>query len=482
MIEHKPAERIVLFFAILLLGACQFQAQDSRQFTVLYTNDEHGWMEGTDESNSAANLVQLWREQEAYSQETAEKFLLLSGGDNWTGPAISTWNQGESMVELMNAMGYTASALGNHEFDFGLDNIRLRSAEADYAYLSANTLRRETLKVPEDLGITAYRIAEAGGVRVGIIGLTTRETPIATNPSTVASLSFQDYEETLRTIVPQVEEQGVDLTFVIAHVCLEELEPLIDAVADLGIDLFGAGHCNELVAKQIGDTVLLGGGYHFTSYARADFDLSRAGALSVNFSTQRNEGAGEATSIVNIVDHWREQSEQSLSEVLAYVGEEIPRGSELDQLVVDSWLWADPSAQVAITNAGGIRASLPAGEVSLGDTVAILPFDNTIVALNLSGAEILQVLSEGSRPRVAGLTAQGEVWVWKNTGEELDPAKQYRVLVNSFMYAGGDNYGRLALADPVAYDTGIQYGHPFQDWLRSLGTSATSPVYFLGDK
>ena len=80
------------------LAACQVAEQSERSFTVLYTNDEHGWMEGMGESNSAANLMQLWKEAEGYSIANAGDFLLLSGGDNWTGPAISTWNQGESMV------------------------------------------------------------------------------------------------------------------------------------------------------------------------------------------------------------------------------------------------------------------------------------------------------------------------------------------------------------------------------------------------
>jgi hypothetical protein len=82
------------------LAGCQITPQSERNFTVLYTNDEHGWMEGMGESNSAANLMQLWKDSEGYSATTAQDFLLLSGGDNWTGPAISTWNQGASMVEL----------------------------------------------------------------------------------------------------------------------------------------------------------------------------------------------------------------------------------------------------------------------------------------------------------------------------------------------------------------------------------------------
>ncbi len=474
MFPH-PLRRLLLVGATALLVSCQV-APSAKQLTVLYTNDEHGWMEGMGEANGAANLMQLWRREEGYDTQTANDFLLLSGGDNWTGPAISTWNQGESMVELMNTMGYTASAVGNHEFDFGLEAIRARSAEADYAYLSANTTWAESGRVPEDLGIYDYRIAQAAGLRIGIIGLTTRETATTTNPVTVASLRFADYESTLRNLVPRIEAQGVDLLFVISHVCLDELEPLINEVADLGIDLVGAGHCNELVAKRIGDTVLLGGGFHFGSYASARFELSANGEIKTRFATRANSGASEDATTAAIVSRWREQSAAALSEVLGFVAAEVPRGPRLDQLVVDSWLRADPSAQVAITNAGGIRAPLLAGQVTLGDTVAILPFDNTLVVVEISGADLLAVLAEGSRPRVAGLMQRGGEWTEIDSGERVAPGKQYRVLVNSFMYAGGDGYERLALADPEGYDTGIQYGEPFREWLRSLASSEQTPA------
>ena len=287
--------------AAALVG-CQMTPQSERNFTVLYTNDEHGWMEGMGESNSAANLMQLWKDSEGYSATTAQDFLLLSGGDNWTGPAISTWNQGESMVELMNSMGYAASAVGNHEFDFGLDTIRQRSAEADYAYVSANTAWRETGRVPEDLGIVEYRIVEAGDVRIAVIGLTTTETSTTTNPATVAPLQFNDYEATLRRVVPESKAQGAELTFVISHVCLDELEPLALAVIDLNIDLFGAGHCNELVAKRLGGTVSLGGGFHFGAYARATFSLDVDGKIAVDFSTKENSGAAADPELAAIIE------------------------------------------------------------------------------------------------------------------------------------------------------------------------------------
>lgn len=461
-----------------LLSSCQTQNEERRELTVLYTNDEHGWMEGMEAGRGAANLRQLWEDREGYSEASEENFLVLSGGDNWTGPAISTWNQGESMVEVMNTMGYAASAIGNHEFDFGLDTVRQRSAEADYAYLSANTVWRSTNRVPEDLGIHAYRMATAGGIRVGIVGLTARDTVTTTNPANVASLNFVHYEKTLREIVPQVEAQGAELVLVISHVCLEELEPLIDAVVDLGIDLFGAGHCNELVAARRGEAVVLGGGFHFGSYARATLSITDGDVKLSEFATRKNEGAEADPATQGIVKKWREQSESSLSEVLAHTAEALPRGPQLDQLVIDSWLFDDPTAQVALTNAGGIRAPLPRGELTLGDTVAILPFDNTIVALRLRGEDLVAALEEGARPRAAGLLRVGDEWRIAATGGQIDPAAFYRVLVNSFMYAGGDNYGRLKLADPEGYDTGIQYGDPFRHWLRSQRSSAENPLQF----
>ena len=140
--------RLSLFFLLSLpiLSGCTVQSQSSlgmledganiRELTVLYSNDEHGWMEGVEPGRGAANLLGLWREKEGYSEDGP--FLLLSGGDHWTGPAISTWFEGEGMVEVMNTMGYDATAIGNHEFDFGLDNLELRIQQANFPYLAAN--------------------------------------------------------------------------------------------------------------------------------------------------------------------------------------------------------------------------------------------------------------------------------------------------------------------------------------------------------
>lgn len=475
-----PSRLLLLLACAALLAACSLpagQSTDIRRFTVLYTNDEHGWMEGMAADQGAANLMTLWEEREAYRADG--DFLLLSGGDNWTGPAISTWTEGESMVEVMNAMGYAASAVGNHEFDFGLDALRQRSSEADYPYLSANTVWRDSGRVATELGLLPFTIERVNSVRVGIIGLTTRDTPTSTNPDNVAALRFDAYETALRRTVPQVRARDTDLLFVISHVCIGELDPLMRRVADLQIALFGAGHCNELTARGIGEAVLLGGGFHFTAYARAEFavDLNRGSLVDVSFATRQNSAAPANPALATLIDGWSQKTAAELERVIAYSDREVRRADGvLNQAIARSWLWQDPTADVAITNAGGIRIDLPAGDISLDTLVAMMPFDNTIVALDLSGAALAEVLQNGSRPVVAGLRREQDRWLLRASGEPLDPQRQYRVLVNSFMYAGGDGYESLAAEDPEGFNTGIHYRQPFQDWLEGLNTSADNPL------
>jgi len=461
------------------LSGCISGPLDDRELIVLYTNDEHGWMEGVVPERGAANLFGIWREREGF-QDNAQ-FLVLSGGDNWTGPAVSTWNQGQGMVQVMNAMHYDASAVGNHEFDFGLRILGQRSGEADFSYLSANTRWRENGQVPTDLGIQPYTIEEVNGLQVGIIGLTTTSTPSTTLPTNVLELEFRDYESTLRELVPLVRAANVDLLFVIAHVCVPALEALIPRVADLGIDLFGAGHCNELLATKIGDTILLGGGTAFESYARAtiSYDPNEQRIGFTDLAVEDNLAGLADTNVSSIIAYWQQQVASQTSRVIAHNDTELARTDpQLRQAVIDSWLWADPTADIAITNGGGLRTAFPAGEISLGTIVAIMPFENTIVAANLSGAVIRQVLAEGRDPVFGGLIRDGETWRLAVTRLPLDENTVYRVLINNFMYAGGDGYTGLMEADPQGFDTGIHYRQPFVDWLESQQSTKTEPLTF----
>ncbi|MBT8395898.1 MAG: hypothetical protein KJN92_02980, partial [Gemmatimonadetes bacterium] len=144
-----------------------------RTLTVLYTNDEHGWLEEGSGTDGPAKLMGLWRNAEGYRE--SGDFLILSGGDNWTGPAISTWFQGESTVDVMNVMGYSATAIGNHEFDFTVDGLRARASQATFPFLAANIRLKGTNTSPDFA--TPYVIRNVNGIRVGLVGLASQSTP-----------------------------------------------------------------------------------------------------------------------------------------------------------------------------------------------------------------------------------------------------------------------------------------------------------------
>ncbi|MCB8968048.1 MAG: bifunctional metallophosphatase/5'-nucleotidase [Ardenticatenaceae bacterium] len=447
----------------------------TRTITILYTNDEHGWLEGTESDAGAANLMGLLREREGYAP--GSDVLLVSGGDMWTGPAISTWFDGESMAEVMNAMGYVAAAVGNHEFDFGLEMLQVRALQSEFPLLSANMHALGDTSLA-DLGIEPYTLVELDGLTVGIIGLTTTSTPYTTNPVNVATFEFGDYETALREVVPEVQAAGADLILVAAHACRDEITALARRVSDLGIDLIGGGHCNELFADTINGIVVMEGGAHLQSYARAVFAVDAAGAVTAtDYGTVSNQGGAPDADIADIVARWQEMAAAELNVVIAYADTAVARRSPAMQaLITESWLWAYPTADVAITNMGGMRDALPAGDITLGAVIGVMPFNNVLVDLTLTGAQLERVLTIAQDDAIGGVSRQGGSWVLHKTGAALDPNGTYHLLVNDFMYAGGDNYALLANLDPQAYNTAIDWRQPVIDWLLAQASSQQQPV------
>lgn len=447
-----------------------------RELTIFYTNDEHGWMEGMEPNMGAANLMGLWRKA---GYEEDGPYLILSGGDMWTGPAISTWFEGEGMAEVMNEMGYAAAAVGNHEFDFGLEALRARALESAFPFLSANVRDAQEGTTPETWGIEPYVVIERNGVKVGIIGLTTTSTPVTTNPTNVLEFSFLPYEEALREVVPEARADGAEFLAVVGHLCRQELETLATRVADLEIQFMGSGHCNELFAETVGATTLVGGGYHLTSYARADFAFDTAAdtVLEAGTETFRNEpGATPDATVAAIVEEWRARTDEELEVVIGYSEHGLQRRSdEMLALVTESWLWAYPTADISITNEGGFRAALAPGEITFADVVGMLPFNNVLVEVELRGEALLQVLARGDAAVGGAHLGIGE-WILEETGQPIQRDEVYRVLVNDFMYAGGDDYALLAQLDPDAYNTAIDWRQPVIDWIVAQASSPEMPL------
>ncbi|MBN1934029.1 MAG: bifunctional metallophosphatase/5'-nucleotidase [Anaerolineae bacterium] len=465
-------KRIVGFALVLLiaLAACRPTASPpvgaaSRRLIILYTSDEHGWIEATEETGGAAGLLGLWREKEGYG--SADNILVLSGGDMWTGPAISTWFKGESTVETMNAMGYHAAAVGNHEFDFGLDVLRERVAQMNFPLLAANLIERATGQVPDFA--RPYLVQEVNGIKVGLIGLATVDTPLVTLPENVAAFEFQAYEPVLREVVPKVKAEGAQVLMVVSHLCPDEMYALAPAAKALGIAAIGGGHCHARIGQVVDGVALIEAGSNLEAYARAEVVVNAAGeVIEVTAYTRANEGGTPAPAVAEIVQNWRARTDEALAQPIGYVENEIAQRSEaMLDMVVDAWLMAYP-ADVALCNRGSFRQAIPAGEITLETIIGVLPFNNVLVDVELSGRELLENI-DCCNPVLGDIAP-----------DEIDPLATYHVLVNDYMYGGGDGY-RLKEHDPDAYHTGIDWRQPVIDWLISLGTSPDNPLdQYLG--
>lgn len=474
---------LALFAALpllLLLTACLGPAADAPlTLTILYTNDEHGWMAPTEDTGGAAGMMARWREDEGYTDDGP--FLIVSGGDTFTGPALSTWFDGESMIDVMNAMGYDAAAIGNHEFDFGIDGLLARAAEATFPFLGGNV-------VPEDANhpITGaalpYVVQEVTGltdgatVAIGIIGLASTRTPQTTMPTHLTGLSFKPYAATLAEVVPQVRTDGADVIIVISHLCGPELKALTPVAADLGIAMLGGGHCHERISRVEQGVAIVESGWQMQAYGRVGLalDAQTKEVIEATVEVRGNPpGAGDAE-VQAVVDAWQTELDAALLVTIGYTETGIRRRSPaMYNLVTDAWRAAYP-ADIAMSNPGGFRQDIEPGEITLADIVGLLPFDNVLVDVTLTGAQVVASYEHGARRiAVSGLEKDGEAYLVN--GAPLDADATYQVLVNDFMFAGGDGY-RFGEYDPDAYQTGIDWRQPVIEWISALDTTEADPL------
>jgi 2',3'-cyclic-nucleotide 2'-phosphodiesterase (5'-nucleotidase family) len=467
-------------------GLAAGPADDTVRLEVMVTADEHGWLQPMDHPSGktlggAANVLSWWTEFEDYRPET---HLLLSAGDNWTGPSISTWFKGEPVVEIFNLMGYDAVALGNHEFDFGREVLARRMAASEYPYLGAN-IRRAADGGPVDF-VEPYVIREVAGVRVGIIGLITTSTPSMVHPDNVGDLAFDEYRETLEHYVPRMREEGAEIVILLGHVCSEELVELARGTGRL-VDVMLAGHCHEFGAQEVNGVPIIACGWAWRGYVHLTIDYRRDRAavescehrlVKVEYPTGGANPVTPHVEVASLVKEWRARVDAVLAKTIGYTvtGIEL-RSWPMANWVTDAWLWANGNADVSLTNWGGLRQSISPGPITVGDIVGLLPFENDIYDAHISGAELAENLACcGGAAGGISYTVDGEqVEVRFLDGRVFHPDSMYHVLVNDFMYAGGDDY-LFGEQDPEAYDTGIHWRQPVIDWMRRLETTAEDPL------
>lgn len=518
-------------------------------------------------AGGAAFLATLIKELKAKNPGNT---LVVGAGDLIGGtPITSALFHDEPTVDVLNAIGLDITSVGNHEFDKGRDELlRMQNggcfpkssdgskgvvgvdtcmtdgkfAGAKFKYLAANVIDGKTGKTL----FPQYEIRNVGGVDIGFIGLTLRDTPSVVTPSGVAGLSFVDEVETVNKLVPELKAKGVASIVVLVHqggmttattvndkTCpgiSGDIVNLTDKL-DAAVDVVISGHTHqEYVCTRPDGKLLTQTGFYGRIATKIDLKIEplQKKVLSKeanNYVAVNDVGVKDAkgvliplpagysvlakdTAVASLVQRYVDLSAPITNKVIGKLAAPLTRTqnaageSKMGDLVADIYLaatsgadYGSKAAQIAFTNAGGIRTDLTTSlDVTFGQLFAVMPFGNNMTTMDLTGEQIVRVLEqqwEAPQPANGRVmqVSKGFTYTWdaskpagaaagtgarivpgsvKLNGVPLEMGKTYRVTVNNFMSTGGDNFTVFKAGKNVQQgDVDIEVGAAY---FRALGT------------
>jgi len=466
-----------------------------KKIDLLTTNDFHGNLVGGYESGAAKLAAYI----EYYASMNEEGTIILDAGDSFQGTPMSNLLYGAPVVTFFNAAGYTATTVGNHEFDWGIETVieTMEENGAKYQLLTSNVYKDGVLAS----WATPYMIKEVDGVKVGIIGMSTPDTAVTAHKDFVGEYTFEDPIEIATALVPELEAKGAELVIVLSHLpayqdfdTMEITGELVDFANGVsGVDAVIGGHSHNTVngmvagipvvmanknGRQIGNITL----YYDT--VKDEVVISESKAIEVRKGELEIE---PMASIQEMVDAYNAELAPVFGEIVGVMASDLIRDYNTTS-AAGNWfadvLREGKGADVAFTNAGGIRIDVMAGDVTMEKVFEIMPFDNTPVTTIMTGKDILDVLEQGATLskgmiQISGLTFTYDsskpeysrvVEVVMADGTMLDLEKEYSVVTNDFLAGGQDNFKTLG-----NFEWSNPYSEPLlrnllADDLRTKGT------------
>ena len=507
--EEKPA------------AGYQLPASLKGKTVILHTNDVHGAID------KYAKVAAL--KNECYDRG-ASAVVLLDAGDFSQGSTYVSLSKGATAVELMNAVGYDAVTLGNHEFDYGFPQLKanLSNAAADFLVTCVNLVddKGDPIFAP---GATAP-VTDADGnplFNLTVMGLATPETQTKANPALMKGLTFlsgQKLYDAANAVIKVAREEGnADIVIALTHLGVDassEPNRSIDFVKNVpGVDIVIDGHSHTVMTANKDNGMIQSTGT----------GLAYVGAFVIDNATKSVESNGlidlstytkEDASVKAIADKIIGAVDAEYGKVFAKTEVELNGAEEpgnrteetnMGDLITDAMMWAVktrmPSINmenaVALTNGGGIRAAIRAGDITKKDVFTVLPFGNTLTVVNVTGAELLEALeaatfctpvSLGGFPQTAGMkltvdctkdydkndtTYPGSTYYGPKSinGKPFDKDATYAVITNDFLAAGGDIYYAFAAASSQI-ESGLSLDTVVMDYITDeLGGTVTKARY-----
>ena len=446
---------------------------------ILHTNDFHGNLVPTVDANknsvagAAREATIINGVRSAFG---TDHVLLVDAGDAIQGVTVANLFQGKSVTDVYNAMGYSVATLGNHEWDYGQDVLKQRIADAKFDYVNSNL-------TGTNLGWKSSVVRNIAGINIGLFGLMTADYPIIVTPSSQTNVTVEDPIASAKTEVADLKAQGAQYVVALSHCGFENggapLDPAIAAGAP-GINLIIGGHSHTVLktAVMVGKTMITqtgtAGAYvgkeviDFTTYHGNVTGQSVAYELVPTVTSVAEDPAIKA-----IVDGYNSQLTARLSVVIGKAlvnldGERADvrtKETNLGNYVTD-WMRISTGADIAFMGGGSIRVSVPAGDVTVGNVYAVLPFDNFLEVLEIKGSTLKACLENsvsaypaqlGAFAQISGFSftfdpskkAGSRVVSITKDGKPIDMDATYKLAVQDYNAIGGDGYSMLVGAKVV---------------------------------
>ena len=499
MMPNKvPNQRNVVFVILLLLSSfslpihAQKLADHTKEVVIYHTSDIHGYIlphQARWYKDNPKRKIGGFVALAAVVEAEKKPYLLLDSGDFFQGAPEGTLSKGRSVVTLMNAMGYSASAIGNHEYDFGERNLIELAQMAQFPLLASN-IQRLSDGVPVDYA-QPWALFEKGGVKVGVVGLATHETSTATLPAHVSHLRFVQEVEAAKPHVKALRAAGADVVIALTHCGIgpSVARRKITASSYVAPPEDDRYPGDILIARESGVDLVLGG------HAHAAFDELWApsnGALiaqsgehleHVNRIVVRiPEEGGKAQITGQLIELWEDQikevpklrelvnkitaevsakMDEPIGEALTPLNRRIEQKPSLQYKILDGPLpnlFTDEMKTIgqtdfALHNTFGFRNDIGAGSINVGHIYQVMPFENTLAVMTLSGEQVLQLLKQNFEGGVSRIQVSEEISIEIQESDQgifdlesikvqylskpIDLAKKYTVAMNSYMSGGG---------------------------------------------
>ncbi|MFB4162500.1 5'-nucleotidase C-terminal domain-containing protein [Alteribacillus sp. JSM 102045] len=454
------------------------------RLSFVHTNDVHGRLASDEENGEmgAAKIATIADNVESYSEHS----LVVDLGDAFHGTNVVNFNEGEAAAEVMNEVGYDALTAGNHDFNYGYERLLELDNMTDFPVLSGNVVYTES---GEEF-LTSTHYVEALDKTIALIGLTAADTPVSTHPDNVDGLTFQDEVEAAQQLVEEVKQES-DHVVLLTHKGYSVDQDIAETVE--GVDLILGGHSHTTIEspEKHGDTFISQAYEHSKAAGVTTMVFHKDELLTVNGHLIRDhEGLEPDHEVEQMISNYEKEVEEQLSEVIGTIDTKLDGARELvrtqetnlGNLVTDA-MREMADVDMAITNGGGIRDDIEAGDVTLEDVLTAFPFPNTVVAIELTGEQILDSLEHGIRlypaqnggfPHISGAqftfdpAQEPEERIQEITinGEPLDEEETYVIAINDFMAAGGDGYESFEEGE-IVFESGEALSDVISDYIAN---------------